>query len=478
MRLYTQEGRLAEYVAAARHKLEMQRKAEEERLRLARTIESGDMRLFVDVDNKAIRLYYKGAEITKGMGLHSPFNSAKKWFHLRDAQWETEKPSDEKIVLRLQYLPLDLSHIWTLTCLDKNNLQIKVEMEVRQPQLINNHDLRLELQDGYINWMTAHEEGNFLRAEYINDLAPTRLKESRVSKIGLTPAKQSPLPQLSFEISAPLDKSIFSIYKHREETAEYTCANYSLIIPKKEALINPGRYTHFEGKITLDKAAAIKEKPELLREIVLSKNNLRFLFERGKWKIYAGNKELTCGLSVYTSLRSSGIWYDSSQALWRIKEQKADRITVVGDWPYIPISQTWKAEFIDEKSFFWTVNMEIYEDIDLEIEQTNIMLGSDYKKWAVSDKIGGEFTDEHTHDYDILPFRFWYGRAGTIMAEAKGFPRVIFKTDKEDAGLKAIVENTDSLYCARLLQYQKSNAVGLAAKKCDYFSGVITIETD
>ncbi len=123
--------------------------------------------------------------------------------------------------------------------------------------------------------------------------------------------------------------------------------------------------------------------------------------------------------------------------------------------------------------------MDVYEELDLEIEQANIMLSSEYKNWIVAGVSKGEFINEYTRDYDILPFRFWYGKPvrREIGALDTRLPSILFNCNQKEGSFRAIVENTDYLYKARLLQYQKCNSVKLLPKKYNSFEGVIKIDS-
>jgi len=75
----------------------------------------------------------------------------------------------------------------------------------------------------------------------------------------------------------------------------------------------------------------------------------------------------------------------------------------------------------------------------------------------------------------IFYLLFWYGETRQIIADAENLPQVIFKNNLEDRTFRAIVENTDYLYRARLLQYQKANIYSIKPGKYLYFEGEIEI---
>lgn len=189
-------------------------------------------------------------------------------------------------------------------------------------------------------------------------------------------------------------------------------------------------------------------------------------------------KRINYGFGRFYFFALFGIWRDSSQAVWQIIQKGENELLVSGDWPYIPVTQIWEIKLIDENSILWRIEMEIYEEADLELIQANLMLINGYYDWEAVGIIKGRFCDEFTHGYDILPYRYWYGKPqqNGIMVIDKTFPDIVFRPDMEDDSLRAIVENTDYLYQARLLQYQKSNIGKLSPQKYCFFAGIIEIK--
>ena len=215
-----------------------------------RTISSGNLRLFADLENKAIRLYYKDKEITKGKGLYTAMHikGEKKWISSYDAKWQINKNSDKEIVLTLDYMLLPLQKIWRLRLREDNTFEYEMVMEVKKQIPLIEQAIKLEVGKEYKDWETAFEKGDFLVNKYNNNIAPIRLKDSNVSQVILKSEINNHFPHLFFRVYSQNNKHIFNIYKLRETDEECICLDYSTMIPKKEILINPGRYTDFEGK--------------------------------------------------------------------------------------------------------------------------------------------------------------------------------------------------------------------------------------
>ncbi|MDD5155016.1 MAG: ABC transporter ATP-binding protein [Candidatus Omnitrophica bacterium] len=472
------ESSLKDYIQQSRQELLF--KQEQERLsRLAgRTIESGPLRLFADVETKALRIFYKDKELTRANGLHSSFriSQEKAFFTAKDAEWSVQKMSQGELVVRLRYP--SLTQAWKCVLKDDNALEFIIELQVDKPVSLADHQVRIELQDDYKRWETAEEDGDLSGAQYINNISPVRLKNSKAAKIIFRPEGKKGNPPLLFETKFPADKQILGIYKYRYPDTDSVFLNFSLIIPKNEENVDPGKYTYFMGRIVVNSSVKIEDGLVSAGSVELKSGDLRFLFNQGGSRIFSGGKELTTGLGVYTSVRSSGIWHDSYQAVWKIASKTDAKLTVSGSWPYVPISQHWQVELLDKDSIVLTIDMEVHEQVYLEIEQTSLMLFMGYKHWQAAALSQGEFLDEHTRDYDILPFRFWYGKMDSrgLKAGGAGLPAVWFKPVIKNELFRMIAENTDYIYQGRLLQYQKSNAGALTPGRYNYFAGVIKIE--
>ncbi|MFA5176848.1 MAG: hypothetical protein WC440_01700, partial [Candidatus Omnitrophota bacterium] len=458
--------------------VELYQRSEMEKFLSSRTVYSARARVFADLKNKRIRVFYQDKEITRGRGLYATvfFAGDQTWFNSfdNDTQWEINKISSGKMELRISHNRfVNFSFKWELELKKNDLLEVRVLVKSEQECSVIYRDLRLELSGEYKSWKTAYEEGNFSIKNYIHGLAPVRLKNSKVSGLILEPLDKNSISNLSFFVSSQAEKSLLNIFKRLELQDEYLVLSFSTIVPRNKQALPAGESIFFEGGIALGEKIGLGVS--LKNRIILNKQDLKLVFDRGRTAILYKGKELTQDLGAYTSVRCASVWYDSSQAVWDISKSDLKSIIAVGSWPSVPILQSWHLELKGENSIYWKVDLEAYEEVFLEIEQANLMLSGAYDSWLIPEANKGKFIDEYTAEYDILPFRFWYGKSSEITARALNLPKVSFRNNLKGSGLRAVVENTDSLYRARLLQFQKSNPAALGVKKYRYFEGVIKI---
>jgi hypothetical protein len=250
------------------------------------------------------------------------------------------------------------------------------------------------------------------------------------------------------------------------------------VIPRTEKAIRKGRYLYFEGEITfgetLPSSGAAGYEPVVYK---LEHDTFKLTFERGRALILRGNTELTAGLGVFTSLRFLNIWHDSYQAIWDVNTHSGKKIEAEGYWPHIPVSQSWCIESTEPGVFLWSVRMHVHEKVLIELQQANLMLVSSFTHWKAGGSASAKFPDEYSLNYDILPFRLWYGRPEVLKIEAEngGLPPVIFEYTGNDDAVRVIVENSDCVHRARLLQFQKSMIADMEPGTYPYFTGVIRV---
>ncbi|MFA4989398.1 MAG: ABC transporter ATP-binding protein [Candidatus Omnitrophota bacterium] len=454
-------------------------KSEREKIIASRTSYSAKARIFADPESRRIRIFYQDKEITGGYGLYATvfFSDEKIWFNSydNDTQWEVEKISAEKLRLRitdkrLAYFSFD----WELLLAEDDSLKIKISIETTKKCSLIYRDLRLEVADEYQGWKTVYEEGNFSARNYIHGLAPVRLKNNKVSGLILEPKDKNNLFNVSFYALSPAEKVVLSLAKRLASRNAYLGLNFSTVVPRNEQVVSPGKNIFFKAGVVLGKRIKLEEAWK--DRVILTKQNLKLIFDRGRTAIAYKEKELTQDLGMYTSVCCGNVWYDSYQAVWNINKADANKISAMGSWPNVPILQFWRLELKGNDLIYWKVDMDVYGEVALGIEQVNIMLSSVYNSWLIPPLTRGKFMDEYTDAYDILPFRFWYGKSSEIIAKAPKLPKVSFRNNLKDSGLRAVIENTDNLYRARLLQFQKSKEVGYpGARKYRYFEGVIKI---
>jgi ABC-type polysaccharide/polyol phosphate transport system ATPase subunit len=398
-----------------------------------------------------LRIFWEEKELTQAKGFYTAICSENKWYHSFDFPTKIEKQEKDSLLLSVDYPLLSLKEYLRIKILEENEIDLEIEMELDKEIIFLNRDIRLETSSLYQSWITSEEEGEFSQ-DYINEISPVRLKNSKVREIGLK--GRSGLPDLTLKISEGQGRQISSLYKKKEKT-ERIVLQASEMIPKKNQIFYPGRSIFFKGKIILDRA--LERKKAITTNFHRIKNrDLEFVFEEGKGKVFWKNKELTLGLGMYTSFRSSGIWYDSSLAVWKVREKSSTEIEILGDWPYIPVSQIWRVLISDIQKISWKVETEIYDKANLELEQINLMFNPGYKSWVAENAFKGDFLDEFCEDYDILPFRFFYGPVNELKASGPHDPYFIFRSLGKDDSFQAVIGNTDSLYKARLFQYQRN----------------------
>jgi ABC-type polysaccharide/polyol phosphate transport system ATPase subunit len=445
----------------------------------AQRISCGDISFFVDIENKILRIFSKDTEITSGGGLRALITVGGSLYSSKDAQWQIRKISGQLLELTMKYGAMPFTQLWIFNAEQENTITYSIKMESEQRIVFKKQDVVLEVVDSYISWRTPYEEGGFTEAQYVLGILPVRLRESKVREISLASMSNGASDYLFLQVTPSPHKQLLGIYKQNLSQKESICVNSSIIVSKNNELLEGGIHEVFDAKIVLHRDISPRSVLALGEDITLENKELRFIFDQGRGRIFWGETEVTVGLGLFTSVRSSGIWHDSYQAAWDKDYVRDNKLSVTGYWPHIPIVQTWQIQLLDSKTIYWKVDMRVLAPFNLELEQSNLMLSSKYRKWSVEGGIGGEFLDEFTRQYDILPFRFWYGKPlqNGIVVRAN-LSSVLFQDKSGNEDTRGIVENSDYIYGARMLQYQNSPKADASLGQYTYFEGVIQVESE
>ncbi len=459
---------------ACQARLEAQRK----KRFASHAITHGDLCLLVDEEDKRLRLYHKDDEMTGPGGISGFFEVKGKGIYFKDALWGVKKINETQLQITLESRESDLVQIWHCSFPLENVLRIKAELEIKEPLSVTRQDFSFELKDVYRMWLTAQEEGLLKTGQEFSSIYPIRWKNNKARQVIFCGADKAKYPDLSFSVFSRDGARILNIHKRKGSGEECLAVLSALIVPPFDSILSAGRHLLFDGEFSFaNEREHLKDEGSqggCLAEI--KKDGLRFVFDGGRGRIFAADRELTKDLSIYTSVRSSNFWVDSSQAYWQIKEKDDSRIVAVGYWPFLSLSQTWRMEMKAKGLISWEVEAQFHAETDIEVEQANIMLSPLYTKWKAADAFQGVFPEDYAQDQDILPFiRCWYGRADAVAAAGDGLPQIVLRRDAHHNFLNAIIENTDNLYQARLLQYQKANKRKLSPGSYSFFGGTIEI---
>jgi len=189
---------------------------------------------------------------------------------------------------------------------------------------------------------------------------------------------------------------------------------------------------------------------------ILQKGPLDVIFNRGAVSLYWQGKKLTKGPGGFVSVVSSGKWFGSNQAEWKIKFKDDTSFIAQARWPKLPITQTWELGILDGNSLSWKLDTSIEGDGFEGQEQINLMLSDEYRKWFI-DKQAETFAQIQVNDsawQEFFSRQPVFNAVGISPAsKEEGMPSICF--EPQDKEKKDIVKLFNSEYTsnARVLQY-------------------------
>ncbi len=444
------EDSIKDYLRQKGEEKARRERKQKEQIIFSRTISQGPIRLYADLEKKTLRLYHQDREITRGVGLYATLDTDKGRVSSYNIFFNNvEKPSSSKMNIEIDYFSLPIVQTWQLA-LGDDCLEVDTQITAKEDMNLYRIELGLECLDEYTLWKTSSEKGEFSLKDCIKDIFPTRLKYNKTSQVCVSTEGEEN-PSLFLDFLGP--RNILGLLKEIKGGKRITKINFFHFLPIEQQFLKANERVSL--KLELHFNRKLFSKDEGLEEIwKVEEGDLQIVFNGGLAKVFFKGKEITSGLSIYSSLRCRGIWHDSSQGVWTLEERGDDFLRLEGIMFHLPLRQSWLVK-LNKNIILWKVKVSAFQNTELEIFQANTMLSNKYKSWIVGSK-SGEFLDEYTPDYDILPFRFWYGPAeiDSLRVEGIGLPLLEFICSKDRKNFRAIVENSDNFYQARLLQYQ------------------------
>jgi len=320
------------------------------------SIAKGHLRLIFNFGDKTARIYHNNVEITDSNSMATFFEIEGKNYSSLEAIWQVEKINKEEMVIKCRWPDLPLIQIWQFKVLSDGGFSWKVELDTQKAMKITKWNSRLMLPGKYNKWVTVDESQQF-RDEKDRE-AGVVLKDLSSRCIGVMAAEKDILPGVMFVSNLDSSKDIPVIkysdaYKNKVRMLCFFGARNA-----DNSIFLPGRYNFFSGHIELmDKEKMdgyINEarqeqklrKKELQMPLTIKRGGLELFFDHGQGRIYYRGNELTNRFGLYTSLLSHEIWFDSQNAIWKVRKVDDHRIIGQGTWLNLPISQDWELELV------------------------------------------------------------------------------------------------------------------------------------
>jgi len=450
LEVFKDNNKILSYIKQQQEALAREQERIRKRLIESRTLTSGSLRLYLDVENKKISLFYQDKELTKSFGFYfSIYAKRGYWLRTFDGDWRLERPAGNIIVIKIDFPSSFLSAQEVTIKSGKDGFYFqslfisKEKIEIIQ-RFVAEFDTRQISQ-----WFLSEEKGRF-SSDYINEsIAPVRISRDYSSNVGFINHEGKKIVlEVDKEASSA---SLVSLYCRRNRNVEVNVGEISIIKPlllDSNKLIKGTEFSIKEG----GEGRIIKKHPG--DTVVLQNKDLLVNVSRGVGFIRCKGKTITGKVGLYSSIRKDNVWYDSHRSYQVIKNKSSDKVLLELYSPYIDLSQRWVLR-VEGNIIFWDADIYNYKREFLEIVQFCLGLSSEYTGWE-ADKLKGYFSDEYPQYYDILPFRYWYGKPNQegILVRAKDLPLLAFKNIFVVKDTRGVIENSDSFLKSRIIAYQ------------------------
>lgn len=121
-------------------------------------------RLSLVFEHGKIRLFWRGLELTKRLGLYSSMQYNDIWCDSAQAVWSIEQVHQNKLVAVGSWPWIPLIQYWDITLLNENSILWNIELEVWEHIILQKGQVNLMLSDAYKEWFVEKKiRGEFSR---------------------------------------------------------------------------------------------------------------------------------------------------------------------------------------------------------------------------------------------------------------------------------------------------------------------------
>ena len=405
-------------------------------------------------NNGRLFLNWQDKLITPNSGAHTSFLISGKWYNSLQADWEVRRENENKLVATGKFYQLALSQIWRLELMDNYTIKWDIEMDLQEPVEIQEGCTNIMLTNEYTNWFTTLEKGEFPLIDYKNKNWQALLEGNTFRKcIGVKEeTSDGKISSLALEQSDYVPAAYTQI-SNTDYLNNCRVLQYRRLGLQNYSASQANRFFYFSGKILLDIPDIDNYLTNFEDEFVLSNGKLRLTFENGQCILCYNGINLTKASHLDTALYINGRWYSSKLANWKINKEGKNKFIAKGSWSDLPLTQSWEIEITSESSFLWSINLEVYKEVEIEQQHVSFMCVEDYKYWF-SEYEGEEFFSGFLeYEMDMIQKYITDGKIG-INSQNNQLPAISLKFSKELNNFAKIF-NSSFNYKARVLRIDK-----------------------
>jgi len=400
--IFSQADKLLEFINHQKQVLHLRKVKEQQLLRAEGKVSYGNIELFIDPIDKAIRLYYKGCEITKDRGVHISFFVDRSWQDAASAEWFIKK-SNGSITLTCSWRDFGLSQTWRFTC-DQGKLIWQIDSSSQReftPEIIK---YGLLLKDEYRIFFCGHQEGNF-PGEFTGwqDMS---LENNQARCFGLK--SQGRLPAVTLQnrdsFRCVVQKSDVDTSCHSLQLAilhdNIKSGNYSfpieISILENDSFIT--EYIQEESQQLL--IVQEQERERLLSQRSITSADTRLLVEpeNKALRLFFKNIEITKGNGFHNVFYTVNRWFYLGDAQWEIKKED-DSLILKFFWGGVNFNQIWKMYFLGE-DLVWQVYCDYSEVYQFEVFNLGMIFRNEYESFFCGNQ-QGNFPRQFTYWQDV-----------------------------------------------------------------------------
>lgn len=468
-------------IAGMKNKLKIRRKPKGQKWADPRSITQGELRLFIDEENR-FRIYYNDNEITKWFGLNTGIFSDGKWYSSSDCRLNAEKVSPQELLVHFDFTSLSLIQTWRLKVMPHAVIFWDVYVQLKDSLRIDRRNAALFLSKNYQEWTVPLAQGRF-EAVFTKEWKNIVLSENNPEFIGAISSFEE-FPGLTLKNGQGFDAEL--VIQNTEE--RFSARVLKMQVEEKKEIYDPGTHSYFKAIVELypdklileDKLKEIRQcyqesvflkqeaerkKQEELAEAerkrqeeqetqdkinrTLQDGNLKvYLDKENHIHVYHNGCEITKWQGFYTRILSEGRWFGSSDSEARIEKLSSRESVVHLTHKYLPIVYCWHL-FLKDNNLLWEESMQVQDPLRIDQSNTSLFLSKAYNNWFSRTKMGSfpAFLPE-LKDVHLVQGKPFFAAATSPLKE---LPSILLHVHPVGKEAVLAIQNSDCLVSSRVL---------------------------